>query len=310
MHVSTKQAAELLNNGKVVGIPTETVYGLAASLNQPQAIEEVFRLKGRPSNNPLIVHLSSLEQLKEYVHDLSDEIVELAHNFWPGAMTLVLPIKDGSISDTVRARLSTAAFRIPNHPLTSSLLELTGPLVMPSANLSGRPSATSAAHVENDFGADFPVLNGGVCTQGLESTILFKKDERWVIIRLGALAPDAFKSILGYSPEVMGIEKNVDQPLCPGQLYRHYAPKAHLRLVTETGNWKGVVIGFDDRSYRGAERVIYLGSSGDPETAAHRLYGVLRQLDAEGISEAWVDTDFPSHGLWLTLKERLIKASN
>lgn len=307
MRITLEQACELLNHGDVVAVPTETVYGLAASLTKAEAIAQVFSLKGRPSNNPLIIHIADAEQLLPFVKQVPDHFYELAEAFWPGPMTLVVAIIEEAIPEAVRAGLQTAAFRMPAHPLARELIRRTGPLVMPSANLSGKPSATSPEHVEADFGGDFPVLDGGQCHRGVESTILFFDGGRWKVIRLGALEPEAFVSILGYFPEVDRTVASGDkQPLCPGQLHRHYAPKAKLHFDFPIAG--AVVVGFEDRTYPVGCRVLSLGSSADPVVAAQRLYAILRQLDEENIVEAWVDVNIPDEGLWVTLKERLYRA--
>ncbi len=309
MRVSIDEAARLLTTGNVVGVPTETVYGLAASLQHPAAIAEIFALKGRPSNNPLIVHLHAIEDLDFYVKQIPDGMRELAAAFWPGPLTFVLDVDVDKVPAIARADLPTAAFRVPSHPIAHALLKKTGPLVMPSANLSGKPSSTSSKHVEDDFGSDFPVLEGGQCDKGMESTILFWKEDEWVIIRLGALSPEAFEPILGYCPVVVGV-KHDKKPLCPGQLYRHYSPEAKLHLVTSMPKEAEVVVGFDDRHYPFAKQVFSLGFSSDSTTAVKCLYAVLRQLDDEGVAEAWVDVDFPAEGLWKTLRERLQRSQS
>lgn len=307
MKISVEKACELLNNGQVVGVPTETVYGLAASLSHPEAIRKVFSLKGRPAKNPLIIHLYEAKQILNYIKEAPIGFKELAAAFWPGPMTLVLPVDVEVVPAIVRADLHTAAFRVPEHEMARQLLKMSGPLVMPSANLSGSPSSTSREHVEKDFGNEFPVLDGGECRKGLESTILFFDKARWVIVRQGALSPNYFEPILGYIPEIAGKIQD-DAPLCPGQLYRHYAPKARLRL-TGLPESNDVVIGFENRSYPKGCRLISLGHSSDPDTAAQRLYDVLRRLDHEGVEAAWVDMNFVDTGLWLTLKERLQRAA-
>lgn len=313
MRLTLEQAILQLQQGKVVGIPTETVYGLAATLNSPQAIGEIFTLKGRPSNNPLIVHMAHKEQIQGFASKLPQDFFKLAEAFWPGPLTLVLPVSKDKIPPNVCAGLPTAAFRVPELLLTRQVIEATGPLVMPSANISGRPSATSADHVEADFGQDFPVLDGNACRQGVESTILYwdVDEAAWIIIRLGALAPEAFLPVLGYVPKVSVGPKNGQQaPLCPGQMYKHYAPQAHLKLIREfTGDENGVVIGFDNRRYPPGCRLISLGSTKDPQGVAQSLYSVLRSLDTHSIEQAWVDIDFPDAGLWLTISERLSKAA-
>lgn len=308
MRITLEQAQKLLKAGNVVGLPTETVYGLAASIRCPKAIAHIFFLKGRPSNNPLIIHVASAQDILSYALTIPDDFHKLAAAFWPGPLTLVLPIIADKIPAIARAGLPTAAFRVPAHDYIQKLLTHSGPLVMPSANLSGKPSATSAAHVENDFGQDFPVVEGGQCTRGMESTILLWKDDRWCIVRLGALASIDFQPVLGYSPVVH--EEEIDTPLCPGQLYRHYAPKAKLVLKENISGYDGVVVGFDDRHYPHAERVFSLGNSQCAEEVAQRLYAVLRDLDTYGVKKAYIDMNIPHDGLWATIWERMKKASS
>ncbi len=310
MRISVVEAQHLLEKGEVVAVPTETVYGLAGLLGHSQAIERIYALKGRPANNPLIIHAASFPQVVPYVSLMPMQADALAEAFWPGPITLVFPIRQEAIPVNARAGLPTAAFRVPQHPAALDLLHRCGPLVMPSANLSGRPSATAPDHVEADFGQDFPVLDGGACRKGLESTILLFRDGQWEIIRLGALEPDAFKKVLGYAPRVAAAPKNGESPLCPGQMYRHYAPKARLVLLEKIPpDLKGTILGFQDVPYPSACRVLEMGSLDSPESVAENLYGALRQLDAQGVAAAYVDIRFPREGLWLTIAERIIKAS-
>lgn len=311
MKVSLEECVSLLNSGLVVAVPTETVYGLAASILFPAAISEIFRIKGRPSNNPLIVHVASKNDVESYAKELPPYFSALAEAFWPGPLTLIIPVIEETIPFIARAGLPTAAFRVPEHPLTRKLLQQTGPLVMPSANLSGKPSATSAMHVESDFGSDFSVLDGGECTRGVESTILCWDEEEWKVIRLGALAPEAFLPVLGYLPKVYVASEHLSKPLCPGQLYRHYSPKAKLILSEEVPqDYQGAIVGFDDRKYPQQTSLYSLGNSNNPDHAAHALYAVLRQLDDNHVEQAIVDMHFPHQGLWLTLRERLQKAAS
>lgn len=310
MRIDLTEAIKRLSAGEVVGVPTETVYGLAASLSKQAAIQQIFSLKGRPANNPLIIHIADTSQLYPFVNNFPEGFEQLSKAFWPGPLTLILPIKPNIIFPIVTANLPTAGFRIPNHPLTKQLIKAIGPLVMPSANLSGRPSATLPEHVEDDFGADFPVLDGGACTKGLESTILAFNEDAWSILRQGSLAPEDFTPILGYSPEVI-IAKKGELPQCPGQLFRHYAPKAKLILgdfskVKEADHF----IGFTERKYPEGKKIHLLGSLSNPHEVAGNLYKVLRQLDEENAKTAWVDMDFPSEGLWQTIAERLNKAGS
>lgn len=306
MRVSLSDAAILLKSGHVVAVPTETVYGLAACVTSPEAIAHIFSLKGRPADNPLIVHVSSVEQVQSYFDVLPSDFHRLAEAFWPGPLTLILK-GASSIPEIARAGLPTVAFRVPHHPMTLALLDQVGPLVMPSANISGRPSATTPEHVEEDFGGRVPVLDGGACLSGVESTILYLEEDAWKIARLGALPQEAFVDVLGYIPQQVGMKQ---VPVCPGQKYRHYAPKARLELVKGVpSTYQGAVIGFKDRRYHAASRVYSLGSSSNANEAVHHLYALLRQLDAEGVEQLMVDIDIPDDGLWLTLKERLSKAA-
>lgn len=308
MRISIKKAVNLLTNGSVVAVPTETVYGLAAAVNQPDAIEKIFSLKGRPSNNPLIIHLADYSHILEFITSQPSGFEALAKTFWPGPLTLVLPIKTDKIPSQIRAGLPTAAFRVPQHPLTLELLSQTGPLVMPSANLSGKPSATCPEHVEEDFGSEFPVIDGGSCPLGLESTILYYLNGHWQIVRAGSLPAEIFTSVLGYQPL---IAEALEKPVCPGQLYRHYAPRAKLHLAnTFDSTCQGPIIGFRDRKYPIGVRVLIAGSLTDPSEIAANLYQLLRQLDQEKIENVWVDMDFPKTGLWETIKERYKKAAS
>lgn len=309
MRISIEQAAKLLKTGNVVAVPTETVYGLGASLDSPSAIKQIFILKGRPSSNPLIVHLAEATAILDYTSKIPEGFMALAKAFWPGPLTLVLEAQIEKIPDSVRAGLPTAAFRVPRHPITRQLLHLTGPLVMPSANLSGTPSATSVEHVEVDFGQNFPVLEGPNSDVGVESTILIFIEERWHIIRQGALPPSAFERVLGYVPPLREIENNV-APLCPGQLFRHYAPKAQLILSKTCDLAEGnTIIGYCDRVYSESNHILSLGHSTDPNAIAENLYAILRSLDALGVATALVDVDIPREGLYATILERLSKAA-
>ena len=309
MRISLEEARLRLVHGEVVAVPTETVYGLAASLDNPAAINQIYSLKGRPCQNPLIIHVANIGQIQEFVVSMPDDLKLLADEFWPGPLTVILPINPELIPAAARANLPTAAFRIPAHSLTLALLEWVGPLVMPSANLSGKPSATCREHVESDFGHHFPVLDGGKCEKGVESTILYQKEGQWQIVRVGALSPEKLTPFLGYSPAIANAHTD-HAPVCPGQLFRHYAPKARLLLNESPYLYKGAVLGFSDRIYSGAKQVITLGPLTDANKVAENLYSALRQLDDDQIAEVCVDMGFPDYGLWITIAERLTRAAS
>lgn len=307
MRVSLSEAYRLLHSGHVVAVPTETVYGLAAGLERPGAIDQIFSLKKRPANNPLIIHAADVSQISPFLAAYPEDFALLARNFWPGPLTLILEANQ-KVPPQVRAGLPTAAFRIPQHSLTRALLEWIGPLVMPSANLSGKPSATKIEHVEHDFGEKFPVLDGGACGCGLESTILIFREGAWQIARQGALPPDAFYSTLGYLPNI--ISQSSQEPICPGQKYKHYAPETHLILSKQASQCSTVVLGYNDRNYPLAKKIYFLGQTSRPDQVAEKLYATLRELDRDSIQEATVDVDVPDIGLWKTILERLSKASD
>jgi L-threonylcarbamoyladenylate synthase len=306
MRISIEEAIRLLECGQVVAIPTETVYGLAAKLSSKLAISKVFELKNRPADNPLIIHVKDKEECKHYLSDEIPSFDLLAKSFWPGPLTFVLPVKIELIPEIARAHLTTCAFRIPNHPITAKLLQRCSPLVAPSANLSGRPSATRAEHVENDFGSDFPVLDGGASLHGVESTIMVYRDEKWQIARKGAISPQEIEQVLGYLPEIA--QSTSKKPICPGQLYRHYAPNCQLHLGKVYAG-EPYVVGFSDRNYAAAKKIFSLGKSTEPKEAAFRLYDALRALDIAEIKEAFVDVQVEDKGIWQTVLERLSKAA-
>jgi L-threonylcarbamoyladenylate synthase len=203
---------------------------------------------------------------------------------------------------------------MPANPTTLDLIKITGPLVAPSANLSGKPSATTREHVEEDFGESFPVLYSSIqpCTSGIESTILIWKEGAWRLGRPGAISISALESVLGYAPSHLTPEG--EAPLCPGQLYRHYAPQAHLFL--ESHGWQkehassfDAVLGFSDRIYEKASKVVSMGSCYSVLSVTYRLYAALRELDEFHLSHVFVDLDIPETSEWLPIRDRLCKAA-
>ena len=315
MRIELSEAVRLLKAGLVVAIPTETVYGLAASLQSPQAIDQIYRLKNRPDDNPLIVHIASYDQMRSIVKSFPLDFERLVHAFWPGPLTLILPVRDGVIPARVTAGQQTVGIRMPAHDTALEVIRQVGPLVAPSANLSGKPSGTCLEHIEDDFGIQFPVLDGGPCEEGMESTILYPAITGWKIVRHGAISAEQIETVLGYSvlpsAEEVANWKNLQAPICPGQRYRHYAPRANLVLGYES--YRGapsVVLGFLGRSYPHAKKVIILGDLEYPESISSGLYDQLRLLDHLGIDSAWVDCQFTSEGILRTVLERLQRASS
>jgi L-threonylcarbamoyladenylate synthase len=305
MLISVEEAAKRLNGGEVVAIPTETVYGLAAVYNNTAAVQNIFKLKNRPPQNPLIMHVSNSEEVGRFAVFLPETFPLLTASFWPGPLTLVLPANTSTIPAIVRAGLATQGFRMPAHSQALALLEKTGPLVAPSANLSGKPSSVTAEHVEADFGASFPILEGEVCSKGVESTILVWQEDGWKLGRLGAIPPEAFTPILGYIPL---LATSLNAPLCPGQLFRHYAPQAKLCLGLDP-SFSSLVLGFSERDYSLFKEKLFWARSDQPEEALKNLYPLLRYLDSQKIEKACLDISVPQAGLWLTFLERLSKAA-
>jgi L-threonylcarbamoyladenylate synthase len=223
--IKLDEAADLLKKGSIVAFPTETVYGLGASVFCQNAIKEIFRIKGRPLDNPLIVHISSLNQLEHIVEESSNHFQKLAERFFPGPLTVLLP-KKRSVPEIVSAGLPTIGVRMPKHPLALALIEKVGsPLVAPSANLSGKPSSTTAQHVFEDFENSIPIFDGGPCLYGIESTVL-ALEPKPVILRPGAVSKEELEDVLGILIDFAA--SHSEKPLSPGMKYRHYAPKAKI----------------------------------------------------------------------------------
>ena len=297
MRVSVEESVALLDGGDVVAIPTDTVYGLAASYHNSEAIQKIFTLKGRSKANPLIILVPSLESVFSLVKEVPQDFEKLVAEFWPGALTMVLPANEEKVSEEIRAGLPTVGFRHPAHPLTQQLLQIHGPVVAPSANLSGRPSATCPQHVEHDFGDDFPVLDGGTCQKGIESTIIGVQEKHWKVIRKGAITLSQLEDVLGYPVK----ESTATLPATSLTI-----PRARLHLSKESydGSIKAV-LGFEERQYSGAEIVITLGSLKDEKSMMQRLHPALRELDERGITDVWVDMSFPRKGILVVIAERL-----
>jgi L-threonylcarbamoyladenylate synthase len=227
------QAAHLIIRGEVVAFPTETVYGLGAHAKNPEAISKIYAIKGRPADNPLIVHLSEISQVDDFAEDIPQEAKKLMEIFWPGPLTLVLK-KKPEVLDAITSGLPTVALRIPDHPIALELIRLTGPLVAPSANKSGRPSPTNAEHVWQDFGKKFPVLDGGPTKVGLESTVLDMTRKPYTILRPGKCTVEAISGVTGTRIE---IETNQSgKPRSPGVKYSHYKPKADVSWYSKDLN--------------------------------------------------------------------------
>lgn len=229
MIVGVQKAAELIRAGEVVALPTETVYGLAADASDVVAVKKIFDLKQRPADNPLIVHVANSHQAEALADTDYDLFLKLSEAFWPGPLTLVLP-KKPQVLDIITAGLDTVALRMPNHPKTLAVIEKAGPVAAPSANRSGRPSPTRPTHVTDDFNDSLPVVDGGDCTIGIESTVLDLSVDNPAILRPGKVTAEEIEEVLGQ--KIMQESSGADQlRRSPGTRYSHYKPKASVQWM-------------------------------------------------------------------------------
>lgn len=303
------RAAELLRHGEVVAIPTETVYGLAASVFDADAVLRIFQVKQRPAFDPLIVHVHHRSQLEELVSYVPAEAEALIGRFWPGPLTLVLP-KSHRVPDIVTSGLDTVGVRMPQHALALALLrELDIPLAAPSANPFGYVSPTTAQHVIDQLGDKVPyVLDGGACTVGVESTIIGWEDGVPVLYRPGGLALEAIEAVTGaVQPRFRHVV-----PVAPGMIESHYQPRKPLMvgnvpdlLVRHEGARIGV-IAFSAKFE--TARCETLSPTGDVNEAARNLFAAMRALDASDV-EVIVAEHFPPTGLGRAINDRLKRAS-
>jgi L-threonylcarbamoyladenylate synthase len=309
------KAAELLRHGNVVAIPTETVYGLAANIFHEQAVGQIFTLKKRPLFNPLIVHIGHVEALSTLTHAIPDVAMELANTFWPGPLTLLLE-KKSSVPDLITAGKKTVAVRMPSHPTALALLnQLDFPLAAPSANPFSRISPTSAEQVDAYFGNEIPmVLDGGICSSGIESTIIGFPEGLPTLYRFGALSHDLIETVTG--PLV--IHTQADQgPEAPGMLMKHYAPRTPSYLTDDVsvllekmaGKKLGCLLFNTKLPEDAIDAQMTLSASGDLAEAARRLYACLHWLDQQGV-DAIILEAVPDLGLGRSINDRLQRASS
>jgi L-threonylcarbamoyladenylate synthase len=298
------QAADLLRRDSLVAFPTETVYGLGGDARSDLAVARIFEAKGRPRFNPLIVHLPDLPAARALA-DFDARAEALAAAFWPGPLTLVLPLRAGSgLSDLVTAGLPTVALRIPAHPVAQALLRIFGgPLAAPSANPSGRVSPTRAAHVLEGLGGRIAaVIDGGACAVGVESTII-GLDGPATLLRPGGVPTESLQTALGLPLSLPAAGKIT----APGQLASHYAPGAVLRLDAIAGRPGEVWIGFGPKC---AGAALSLSEAGDPVEAAARLFHALREADRlAGSDGAIAVAPIPETGLGRAINDRLRRAA-
>lgn len=320
-------AAEVIKKGGLVAFPTETVYGLGANALEERAVARIFAAKERPADDPIIVHIASMESLLQVVAEVPPMAQKLAKLFWPGPLTLVLP-KTPSVPNLVTAGLPTVGVRMPAHPVALALIKASGcPIAAPSANLFGRPSPTHSSHVLEDLDGRIElVLDAGPTFIGVESTVLDLTRPTPTILRPGGLSKETLEKVLG---RVELVTEPVSGPKpSPGLMEKHYAPRANLYLVIggdravrsflrekalegkALGIKRGFIIAEEDRESLGDLPVTIqiLGSLKEPESVARRLFSSLRILDALGVEEIYA-RDFGQEGLALAVHNRLLRAA-
>ena len=314
------EAVDALQSGKIVAMPTETVYGLAADARNAKAVGDVFAAKGRPNFNPLISHMASFEMAMTYA-EYDERAALLAQNFWPGPLTLVLKRKtNAAIADNVTAGLETIAMRVPAHPVARQLIKACGfPLAAPSANKSGTLSPTTPQHVQNNMGDHIPfILASGKCKCGVESTIIDLTHDVPVMLRPGTITQDEIESLIGVIDTEFKVKKG-QAPKAPGQLLRHYAPNAKIRLQAVDVKKGEALLGFGSVKFMGVDeagaasdlyetRYQNLSETGDLEEAAANLFDMLQKLD-HGAYDTIAVMDVPHVGIGVAINDRLSRAA-
>jgi len=317
-------AAHIIRRGGLVALPTETVYGLGANGLDPQAVAKIFEAKGRPNDNPLILHLSGPEQMEDYCHHIPQAAYALAQAFWPGPLTMVLPARE-CVPKSTTAGLSTVAVRCPDSDITRRIIALAGvPIAAPSANLSGKPSTTCAQHVLDDHdGKIDAVVDGGPCRVGVESTIVDLTEARPRLLRPGGITPEQLTTVLGD----LVVDKAVTAPVAqdavvkaPGMKYRHYAPQATVIIVAGSREKAAAYI---RQHYQAGDRVLCFaeelplyegcdplayGQEADAQTLSAGLFAALRELDDPAVHRVYARCP-EGGGIAYAIQNRLKKAA-
>ncbi len=314
-------AADILRNGGLVAIPTETVYGLAANALDAEAVKKIFIAKGRPNDNPLIVHISSLEEIPPLVKEIDPRLYDLADKFWPGPLTVILK-KSDAVPDEVSPGLDTVAIRMPLHPDAREIIRLSGvPLAAPSANASGKPSPTSVGHVIEDLDSRIDAaIDGGECSVGVESTVITLVTQPPTLLRPGGITVEQLESVLGkiaVSSAVTEKLKDGEKAESPGMKYKHYAPKARVTIVRgDFEKYKSFMLAqkipacavcFSGEG-KYFENAVEYGAENDGASQAHGLFEALREVDESGCENAFVRCP-SADGVGLAVYNRLIRSA-
>ena len=320
------QAAHALRDGQLVGLPTETVYGLAANASDDAAVAKIFVAKGRPADHPLIVHVVSRDQVPLFAAQVPDFAQELMAAFWPGPLTLILPRQPGVATASAGGQ-DSIGLRCPSHPVAQALLQACLPLGVlgvsaPSANRFGRVSPTSAAHVQSELGSDLLILDGGDCEVGIESTIIDCTRGEPVLLRPGQITRAQVEAACGRAVRGKDAPQDVSGQAAPrasGTLESHYAPRAKVRLMSAqdiTAKLQALGPHANNLGLWSNERpsgsdgagVLWRAQPNSAEQAAHDLFGVLRDLDARGVTQIWVQLP-PDTAEWEGVRDRLQRAA-
>ncbi|MBR7554096.1 L-threonylcarbamoyladenylate synthase [Allobacillus sp. GCM10007491] len=316
------EAADWLKDGKLVAFPTETVYGLGADARNDQAVKNIFEAKGRPADNPLIVHVGDVEAVSELVTEVPEHAKKLMETFWPGPLTIILPVGNQLASD-VTAGLDTVGIRIPDHEIGRALLKAANiPVAAPSANRSGRPSPTSAAHVITDLNGRIDgVVDGGITGVGVESTVIDCSMETPMILRPGGVTREQIEDVIG-PVGVTGKLAASEQPRSPGMKYKHYAPDTAVWLVREARNMAvianqlkdqgkkvGYLVSLERAHEMNLEQPFILGSRENIDEITQQLYQKLREIDEHDYDVVLAES-FSKKGIGEALMNRLERAAS
>lgn len=320
----TQQAAAVLRRGGLLGIPTETVYGLGADGLNPEAVAHIFEAKGRPQDNPLILHIPTADWLERYCRDIPSAAYALAERFWPGPLTMILKRRD-MVPDVVTAGLDTVGMRCPAHPVCRAIISAADtPVAAPSGNTSGRPSPTTAAHMLADMdGKIDAIVDGGACAVGVESTIIDLTCTPPRLLRPGGITLEQLESALGEVAVDDAVRRQMgegEKPRAPGMKYRHYAPKAPVTVVKgapertarylaeHAGQGDGILC-FDEFTHLFPNQVVAkLGTAADPAEQARHVFDGLRFFDGTDVTQIWAQCPEET-GVGLAVANRLNKAA-
>ena len=325
-----EQAGKILREGGLVAFPTETVYGLGADALDADASGKIYAAKGRPSDNPLIVHIASVDALYDLAEKIPDKALRLADKFWPGPLTMILK-KQSKVPDSITGGLGTVAIRMPSHPVAAELIRSSGVYIAaPSANTSGKPSPTRAEHVINDLSGKIDmIIQDDTVDIGVESTIIDLSEEIPTILRPGYITKEMFEKVIGevaIDPAIMGSLKDGIVPKAPGMKYKHYAPNADITIVEgacdkvveyinreaalkESEGHKTAVMATDETMGRyTCKDIVSVGHRDDELSVARNLYALLRDFDKQGIEYVYSES-FETRNVGQAVMNRLIKAA-